>query len=439
MRTTVNAALTAKGIEALKPQPNRYEVKDAAAPGLQLRVTPNGVKTFRWAVRDGGAQRWITLGRFSPTPMPGHITLTQARDWLERLKEAHRAGRLAELEAELGVKHAKPATPKASPFDMTVAESAGIFMAYLEKNRERPEQARRTMDKDILPALGSNPIRKVETAHCSAVVQAVVARGSTRQAGVVLQVMKQFFQWAWRVGHIESDPTAKILGGDLGCENNECDRFLSDEEIPQFWRALDAYRGLTPTIRLGLRFLLLVGCRSGELLKARVDQVDFEAKTFTVPVEHQKLTKEQKKTAKPWIVPLAPMALEIAADLASLARSLISPNLMASFHAKTQGDAIEDKALIHAMRRMFEGKAPLLKFAEPRPTPHDLRRTLRTGLGNLTDPQIPLEVKERCLNHSISKIVRIYDQGDYLEARREALTRWEARVAKLVGLVQAGL
>ena len=81
------------------------------------------------------------------------------------------------------------------------------------------------------------------------------------------------------------------------------------------------------------------------------------------------------------------------------------------------------------MRRMFEGKAPVLAFEGERPTPHDLRRILRTGLGNLG---VPWHVAERCLNHSLGKIATTYDVGDYLSERRAALEKWEGHIHALL-------
>ena len=37
-------------------------------------------------------------------------------------------------------------------------------------------------------------------------------------------------------------------------------------------------------------------------------------------------------------------------------------------------------------------------------------------------------VAERCLNHSLGGLVAIYDQHDYLEDRRHALTLWAAKL-----------
>jgi integrase len=63
-------------------------------------------------------------------------------------------------------------------------------------------------------------------------------------------------------------------------------------------------------------------------------------------------------------------------------------------------------------------------------TPHDLRRTMRTGLGRLG---VDRDVSELLLNHAISdELAAIYDRGDYWQKRVEAAARWADHVMQLV-------
>ena len=57
--------------------------------------------------------------------------------------------------------------------------------------------------------------------------------------------------------------------------------------------------------------------------------------------------------------------------------------------------------------------------------PHGIRRP-RGKLGT------PPHVAEKCLNHSLGRIVATYDKDDMLEPRRVALAKWEAFVLRLV-------
>jgi integrase len=80
------------------------------------------------------------------------------------------------------------------------------------------------------------------------------------------------------------------------------------------------------------------------------------------------------------------------------------------------------------MRRLFAGEQPILRFEGERPTPHDLRRTLRMGLAQLG---VPREVAERCLNHAVEGIEAVYNTHDYLDERRAAPDEWAAHIEKI--------
>jgi integrase len=120
--------------------------------------------------------------------------------------------------------------------------------------------------------------------------------------------------------------------------------------------------------------------------------------------------------------------MRLMEELRALADAVGSPSVMASFHPAAKGEPISEKALNHAMRRLFTGKEPILRFEGERPTPHDLRRTLRTGLARLS---VPRDVAERCLNHALDGIEAVYNVHDYLPQRRDALVKWAAHVEKI--------
>ena len=101
-RQDVTPPLTVKRIESLRPREERYEVGDAAAPGLRLRVMPSGLRIFRWYRHaPGGGRDVVTIRPWSPVSRPGHVTLHEARARLDALKAAHRGGEVATVEAEI--------------------------------------------------------------------------------------------------------------------------------------------------------------------------------------------------------------------------------------------------------------------------------------------------------------------------------------------------
>lgn len=81
-----------------------------------------------------------------------------------------------------------------------------------------------------------------------------------------------------------------------------------------------------------------------------------------------------------------------------------------------------------------KAKAALDKVAKLK-TPwrlHDLRRTVRTGLGMLG---VAPHVAEAALNHLPPKLIRTYDRNTYAAEKRAALDLWAGHLA--VAIAQA--
>ncbi|MGB8564302.1 MAG: site-specific integrase, partial [Pseudolabrys sp.] len=62
-------------------------------------------------------------------------------------------------------------------------------------------------------------------------------------------------------------------------------------------------------------------------------------------------------------------------------------------------------------------------------TLHDLRRTVRTGLGQLG---VAPHVAEAVLNHFPPKLIRTYDRNTYTAEKRDALELWANHLAVAV-------
>jgi integrase len=406
--------LTASAIKALEPRTDSYELADPGCPGLRLRVEPTGRRSFRWYTRDGDKRVVLTIGPWSERAEEGHVTLAEARQRLAALKAARDEGRLAS--------ERRASSPSGGR--LTVAEVAEDFIAHLKRRRKTADQVERALRRDVLPFVGAVPIAAVTPRDVRRVVEDLVKRGSPSSADHVFVHLNGLLRFAVGRGDIGTNPAATLDRDALGCETARRARVLSDEEIAALWNALDRST-LTLPVRVGLRLLLLLGVRTGELLRARWDEFDLPAKVWTVPVERQKLGRRQVAAARPWRVPLSDQALAQIERLRVLSEG--SPFVLASPLAE-EGH-LSEKALVAGLRRLFAGDPPLLKFPEPRPTCHDLRRTLRTGLARL---RVPRDVSERCLNHALPEIEAIYNTHDYEADRRDALARWGAHVAGLV-------
>ena len=72
----MKAKLTDTALRSYQPRAAQYSIGDAACPGLCVRITPKGVKTFAFAYRNKTTRKveWLTLGRYPD------MALTKARE-----------------------------------------------------------------------------------------------------------------------------------------------------------------------------------------------------------------------------------------------------------------------------------------------------------------------------------------------------------------------
>jgi integrase len=443
--TTPALGFTPQWIASFTPPADvdRLELGDRKCPGLLLRFERRGPPTFRWKATDGERRRYIHIGPWNLAGKTGHVTLAQAREWLRRLKEAAKGGRLAEVEGELRAwldeGAPTPAPAKDAPAGRTVREVAEEwYQRRILPVRRAPESIRRTLDKDVLPAIGDRVFTDVEELDLGRLVDAVVDRGATTYAGTVLAHVKQLWRWAQGRGYLKANgvrlanPAAALEAASFRVTKGKRTRFATDTELRQVWarleRPLPGYRTMDPILSLALRVLVLTGVRSGELRRATWSEIDWDEATWTVPPDHQKLKPGQPRV--PWVVPLSAGAVEILRELQRHAGE--SPFVLPSpSNQPAKGGCLAKGSLSRAMQALFEapeGAQVALGDAE-RLTPHDLRRTVRTGLARLG---VRHEIAERCLNHAVQGMEAVYNQHDFLEERREALERWAVHVDQVV-------
>lgn len=134
--------------------------------------------------------------------------------------------------------------------------------------RQRMESALRTQ---LLPAFGP---RRLDEIGASAVREwfdgySLAAPGGANR---ILDILRQIFNYAVECGYREANPTR-------GLQRNprpRPTRFLSRDEVARLYAALDAHRdrGSGRQQAAIIRLLLLTGCRKGELVRLRWQEVD---------------------------------------------------------------------------------------------------------------------------------------------------------------------
>jgi integrase len=144
---------------------------------------------------------------------------------------------------------------------------------------------------------------------------------------------------------------------------------------------------------------------------ARWRDIDFEAKTWTIPAAHS-------KTGIAHLLPLSPDAAKEFERLKRIADG--SGYVMPT----EDGEAPSDPKLI--TRVVARNLKSLAEYGVRAFTPHDLRRTCRTGLAKLG---VPDAVAERLLIHVALGMAGVYNKHNYLDEMRMALDRWATHLA----------
>jgi len=125
------------------------------------------------------------------------------------------------------------------------------------------------------------------------------------------------------------------------------------------------------------------------------------------------------KNAMAHDVPLSPLALEVIHQA-----KLYSGGSKYIFRSSVKKDRpITVPAISRAVVRHL-GEMRIEKF-----TPHDLRRTCRTGLANLGVSDI---VAEKILSHRLQGVLGVYNRASYEPERRSALGAWETHLLNIV-------
>ncbi|MFI3189819.1 MAG: site-specific integrase [Methylococcales bacterium] len=155
-------------------------------------------------------------------------------------------------------------------------------------------------------------------------------------------------------------------------------------------------------------------CRIGELSKAKFSEIDFELKTWTIP-------EANSKNGKAHTIYLSDFALEQFKLLKLIAKSetWIFANRDNSSHVCEKSITIQIRGRQSAIilsNRSKDSEALILTGGKW--TPHDLRRTGATMMGNL---RIQPDVIEKCLNHTEeNKVKRIYQRQELKLEQAEA-------------------
>jgi integrase len=259
--------------------------------------------------------------------------------------------------------------------------------------------------------LHDRPIDTVKRADIAALLHNITHEHGRSSAGRTRTFLSIMFSWAMREGMIESNPVTGTNNPAEGIPPR--DRVLSDEELHI---VLKSCPGETyPAI---VWLLVLTGCRRVEITDLKWTELDLENGLLILP-------RERVKNRRAFTLPLPHKAIEI---LKAIPRGEDNGNLVFFERKLRKGRWGREGFTGLAHWKIKHDKQIVIHSGKELPhwTYHDLRRTVRTGLGKLG---VRPDIAERCLNHVQGGIdARVYDKYRYLSEMKTALAMWADHV-----------
>ncbi len=283
----------------------------------------------------------------------------------------------------------------------------------LSRRKDGGEEVMRSLRKDVFPVLGDVLLVDVRRAMLMDIFDGVVERGALVMANHLFGDLRQFFNFAIAREWIDAHPLAGLRKEHIGGAQKEGDRYLTEEEIVELNKRMPT-ANLQRTTELSIWIMLSTCCRVGELIQTRWQDIDLEQGTWHIPPGNS-------KNAKGHTIYLSTFAKEQFEELEALTGNYdwCLPTYDGTYHVclKSITKQIKDRVRETPLKKRSKATKSLLLTGGGW-TPHDLRRTGATMMGELG---IMGEVIERCLNHvQPNKLKRIYQRHELKWEQREA-------------------
>jgi integrase len=410
--------LTDKHLRAVKSKEREQLLGDGG--GLWVRVLPvdkGGAVNFYYRFQIAGKERRFNCGTYPET------SLAAARERRNAARKLVQQGIDPTLK-ESSDRKAAAAAQVLESMDKSVDDLFDDWKrVYLSAHRsDKGAYVEAIYEYDIKALLGDMKARAVRLPHIVKVIDKILARGARRKANVVLSTLRQMFRHGLGRGIVETDPTLGLSKKQAGGKETPVERNLSFDEIKKLSDVMPA-ADLPPRIATAVWLILATGMRVGELTKARWSDIDLDKGQWVIPGEHS-------KNGKPHLVHVSQFArrhLDMLLSIRSGDYLLAGAKEKTHMSEKGITKAIRDRIRSEPLkRRTPRTKALMLPGGEW--TPHDLRRTMASRMGDLG---VAPHVIERCLNHVQQGIVGVYQRQEYLEERKAAYELWGKKLSRL--------
>lgn len=375
----------------LPKKPGRY----ADGNGLYLVVEKSGAR--RWL------QRIVVCGRRRDIGLGGYpaVSLQKARE----IAGANRALARAGGDPIAIRREARKMQPTFAVIAKQVHEAR---KAGWKAGGKHIDQWINTLTTYAFPVIGKKPIDQVTTADVLKILEPIwhTKRETAKRVRQRLEIVFAYAKTAnLRTGGNPAVGVDDALGKQVHIVKHH--EAMPYPEVPAFVRWL---RGASSTevVRLSLEFLIITFTRSDDVRSALKEEVDFTARTWTIPPQRG---KTGRRTGKAHIVPLSDRAVAILRSAWEL-----SPTSPLIFPPDSGAETISENTYVEVLRS-----------AGSSATAHGFRSSFKDWASEETRHEH--FVVEAAMNHQIpNRVEAAYRRGLLLAKRAVLMADWASYV-----------
>lgn len=380
--------------------------------GLYLEVSPSGSKRWFWKFYPDGKESRLALGSYP------EVSLKAARLARDDAKIVRRSGKNPVQQRK--VERIINSVAKGAGFEVVAREfhktkAGGWSSRYGERWIER-------MEKDLFPVLGSLALPDISAPILLEALRKVEKRGAIETAHTLRQTAGQVFRYGIQTGRCERNPASDLQGALRPIVVKHMAAVLEPAKAGELMRSIDAYAG-QPVTRAALSLSALLFQRPGNIRAMEWAEIDEDTALWTIPAAKMKRSVHGKNNGRPHLVPLAPQALAILAEIKPLTGvgQFVFPSLLGGKRC------MSENTIRTALRRMGYSNEDM--------TPHGFRAMARTLIVERL-PGVSPDVIEAQLAHGKSgPLGMAYDRAEFMDQRRQMMVAW---ADYLGGLKQGG-
>ena len=282
--------LSAATLTKFKPDPVKVlELVDGAVPGLRVRITPAGTRTWSLNIRAQGRMRRFDVGQ--------GLGLAEARLKAEELRRRIKGGADPTAEKRMKRRRTELASQGVGTFE-------AILNAYFNTGPGADLSTRDDQLRRIRSVFAVHLKRTALEVKSSELQLSIDNHGARVSAARAVGYLMPVLNWANR---------RDLVFGDFNLEKPLQDAprqtVLTEIELTALLTVFKSHHGVCA------KFMLLTGARITEATTATWSQIDLEAKTWTIPPENRKDTRalrsRRQKSKQELVIPLSLQAVEL--------------------------------------------------------------------------------------------------------------------------------